>query len=91
MANAAPDHRPDERSRSSAVTISRRTVLRGSVGASAFRLTFGVRRSGAAARSQPGQIVPVSVFPPHGTVTASPETEISFRRVRIEELGTVTI
>ncbi|HYI25958.1 MAG TPA: arylsulfotransferase family protein, partial [Thermomicrobiales bacterium] len=71
---------------------SRRALLR-AAGAGALAMTGGSGLPAAipsvAAHRQAGR--GITVFPRHGTFTASPHTEISFRGTTEEELGTVSV
>jgi hypothetical protein len=91
MTFPSPEHEVVDESRPSAGTLSRRSVLRGSIGATGIGLISAIQRSDTLALSQVGPTAAVSVFPRHRTETASPETEISFRGLPIEELGLVEV
>ena len=65
----------------------------GAAGLSALAL-IGNRTHSGVAQSTPTQATAssdIAVYPPHGTLTASPGTEITFRGVVADALGSVTV
>ena len=92
MSHSQPDSATHPANKSVAFRSSRRAFLR-AAGAGAFAvaasspLHSAARTAFAHGQSTSG----VQVFPRHGTWTASPYTEISFRGVATEDLGAVTV
>ncbi len=80
--------RPDGDDAASAPTLSRRDVLRAAgAGTLALAISTIAGPTGTLARQRAG----VATYPPHDTWTASPRTEISFRGVTAEDLGTLVV
>lgn len=74
------------------VSTTRRALLE-AVAAGALGVALGSQPALAAARQTPSAQAPLQplAFPPHGTRTASPYTEISFRGITEEQLGPVYV
>ncbi len=86
--DAGPADRPTRRG----PRASRREVLGGLAGAAGLALA-GLPGTGGAQTpvAEPAATPGLLVFPRHGTRTASPGTEISFRGEAIADIGTVTV
>jgi hypothetical protein len=101
MSRANEEPADDSANEATAFRPSRRAILRGGLGAAGI----GLLTTGGRTRTVAGQGTPIAtpvasanqpsadvvVFPRPGARTASPGTEITFRGVRADELGTVEV
>ncbi len=73
-------------------SVSRRTLLGATTaGALGVVLTRAGEVLAQPATPSTDTAAPVAVYPAHGTWTASPETEISFRGITVDEIGPVHV